>query len=105
MSDSINLSSTQVIPKEGHFKPKGNFVTVQLFSSDLGTSTLAFAPEASLTPATSTSWDGMQEGGSDISIDLASGVSCVRTFEVDPDIFMRFKFATGTGNIDYVISE
>ena len=103
MSKTIDLSSTQVIPKEGYFKPRGKYTTIQLFSSDLGSETLAFAPEASLTPELESSWDVMQESGSDVSIDLASGVSCVRTFQSDHDIFMRYKFTTGTGVVTYIM--
>ena len=99
---SIDLSETVYIPVEGSLKPNGKFVSVELFSGDLGESSIEVELQASLS---GNRWDTLQESGSDISETLTSGVALCRTFEVDPDISIRFKCGTATGTVEYVIFE
>lgn len=99
---SIDLTKSVYIPKEGSFKPVGELVSVELFCADLGAASITVELQGSLSK---TRWDTLQEAGSDISETLTSGVALVQTFEVDPEIELRFKCATGTGTVEYVIFE
>lgn len=99
---SIDLSESVYIPGEGSLKPNGKLVSLELFSDDLSESSIEVELQGSLS---GNRWGTLQEAGSDISETLTSGVALCRTFEVDPDINIRFKCGTATGTVEYVIIE
>lgn len=102
---SIDLSSTLVIPKEGYFKPNGRFISVAIKSTDLGAASLGFTLKGRIDGGT-LGFGTMQENGADIAETLASGVTVVRTFEVDDRLQFNLTFDSGTtGNVSYEIFE
>lgn len=103
INSSVNLANSLVIPKEGSFKPNGNFFSVEISCDDLNAASGAFTLEGSLS---NTSFGTVYDGTTEIVEALTSGVTCFRTFYVDPDSYYRITFQEGlTGTVSYYIAE
>ncbi len=99
---SINLASSLIIPKEGKFKPNGNKFSFELFSSDLGAASITVTLKGTLS---GTRFGTLANESGDITETLTSGVALVRTFDADPEMELRLDCGTGTGTVNYVITE
>lgn len=97
---SIDLASGFNIPDIGYFTMMGETASFQLKSDDVtgGTFYLDFSLDGA-------NWAVAQDSGSDVSDTLATGAAKIISFEADPGIYWRVRFAeTAAGTVDFVIN-
>lgn len=97
---TIDLTEGLNIPAVGYFTMMGETASFQLTSDDVtgGTFYLDFSLDGS-------NWAVAQDSGSDVSDTLATGAAKIVSFEADPGIYWRVRFAdTAAGNVDFVIN-